>query len=93
MPVLTMREALNQALHEEFERDANVLLLGEDVSGGAGGTSGEREASGGIFGVSAGLLPKFGAERVIDTPISESAIVGAAVGASLAGKQIGRAHV
>ena len=53
--------------------------------GGAGGTSGEREASGGIFGVTKGLLPAFGAARVIDTPISESAIVGAAAGAALAG--------
>ena len=60
-------------------------MLGEDVSGGAGGTSGEREASGGIFGVTKGLLPRFGEDRVIDTPISESAIVGAAGGAALAG--------
>ncbi len=85
MPQLTMRDALNQALHQEMARDERVIVLGEDVSGGAGGTSGEREASGGIFGVTKGLLPKFGAERVIDTPISESAIVGAAGGAALAG--------
>ena len=55
------------------------------VSGGAGGTSGEREAAGGIFGVTKGLLPKYGEQRVIDTPISESAIIGAAGGAALAG--------
>ena len=85
MPQLSMRDAINQALHQEMERDARVIVLGEDVSGGAGGTSGEREASGGIFGVTKGLLPRFGAERVIDTPISESAIVGAAAGAALAG--------
>ena len=85
MPQLTMRDALNQALHQEMARDERVILLGEDVSGGAGGTSGEREASGGIFGVTKGLLPKFGEGRVIDTPISESAIVGAAAGAALAG--------
>ena len=81
----SMRDAINDALHLEMARDPRVIVLGEDVSGGAGGTSGEREASGGIFGVTKGLLPKFGAERVIDTPISESAIVGAAAGAALAG--------
>jgi acetoin:2,6-dichlorophenolindophenol oxidoreductase subunit beta len=85
MPQLSMRDAINQALHQEMERDARVIVLGEDVSGGAGGSSGEREASGGIFGVTKGLLPRFGAARVIDTPISESAIVGAAAGAALAG--------
>jgi hypothetical protein len=85
MPQLTMRDALNQALHQEMERDERVIVLGEDVSGGAGGTSGQREASGGIFGVTKGLLPRFGEGRVIDTPISESAIVGAAAGAALAG--------
>ena len=81
------REAINETLHAEFERDANIFICGEDVSGGAGGSSGEREASGGIFGVTAGLLPKFGEHRVIDTPISENTIVGMAVGASLAGKR------
>ena len=85
MPQLSMRDAVNQALHQEMARDPRVIVLGEDVSGGAGGTSGEREASGGIFGVTKGLLPRFGAGRVIDTPISESAIVGAAAGAALAG--------
>jgi pyruvate dehydrogenase E1 component beta subunit len=81
----SFRDALNEALHLEMARDPTVIVLGEDVSGGAGGTSGEREASGGIFGVTKGLLPKFGEHRVIDTPISESAIIGAAGGAALAG--------
>jgi pyruvate dehydrogenase E1 component beta subunit len=85
MPQLSMRDAINQALHQEMERDERVIVLGEDMSGGAGGTSGQREAAGGIFGVTKGLLPKFGELRVIDTPISESAIVGAAAGAALAG--------
>jgi len=85
VPVISMRDAINQALHQEMQRDPRVIVLGEDVSGGAGGTSGEREAAGGIFGVTKGLLPKFGEQRVIDTPISESAIVGAAGGAALAG--------
>ena len=81
----SFRDALNEALHLEMARDSSVIVLGEDVSGGAGGTSGQREASGGIFGVTKGLLPKFGEDRVIDTPISESAIIGAAGGAALAG--------
>ncbi len=85
MPVLTMRDAINQALHQEMERDPRVIVLGEDVSGGAGGSSGQREAAGGIFGLTKGLHPKYGDARVIDTPISESAIIGAAGGAALAG--------
>ncbi len=85
MPQLSMRDAINQALHQEMARDERIIVLGEDVSGGAGGTSGQREAAGGIFGVTKGLLPRFGEDRVIDTPISESAIVGAAAGAALAG--------
>jgi pyruvate dehydrogenase E1 component beta subunit len=80
-----MRDALNAALFEEMERDERVIVIGEDVSGGAGGTSGTRDAAGGVFGVTKGLLPQFGEDRVIDTPISESAIVGLANGAALAG--------
>lgn len=87
MAIKTYREALNEVMHSEMERDSNVFVCGEDISGGAGGTSGEREASGGIFGVTSGLLPRFGEDRVIDTPISENTIVGMAVGASLAGKR------
>ena len=88
MPQKSMRDAINDALHAEMARNPSIIVLGEDVSGGAGGTSGQREASGGIFGVTKGLLPKFGADRVIDTPISESAIVGAAAGAALAGLRL-----
>ncbi len=83
--VITFREALNEALHEEMERDPTVLVLGEDVAGGAGGTGDTVEAAGGIFGVTHGLARAFGRDRVIDTPISESAIIGAANGAALAG--------
>jgi pyruvate/2-oxoglutarate/acetoin dehydrogenase E1 component len=85
MPKRTMREAINGALHLEMARDPSVIIIGEDVSGGAGGSSGQRDAAGGVFGLTKGLLPKFGEDRVIDTPISESAIVGAANGAALAG--------
>ena len=86
MAVMTIRDAINQTLHNEMERDENIILLGEDVVGGAG-TAGGPEAIGGIWGTSQGLFKKFGADRVIDTPISESAIVGAAAGAALAGKR------
>lgn len=86
MAVKTFREALTEALHLEMERDPSVVVLGEDVSGGAG-AAGQRDAAGGVFGVTSGLLPKFGEERVIDTPISEAAIVGAANGLALAGKR------
>ena len=85
MRQLSMRDAINEALHLEMARDPRVIVLGEDVSGGAGGTSGQRDPAGGVFGVTRGLLPRFGEDRVIDTPISESAIIGAANGAALAG--------
>ena len=69
-----------------MERDPNVIVLGEDIVGGMG-TAGGPEAIGGIWGTTGGLFGKFGADRVIDTPISESAIIGAAAGAALAGKR------
>lgn len=84
MPVKTMRDALNEALHQEFERDPSVFVIGEDVAGGRGG-SGEEDCVGGIFGVTRGLMTRFGGDRVIDTPISEAAIIGAASGAALCG--------
>ncbi len=85
MPIKTYRDALNEALHQEFERDERVFILGEDVSGGQAGSAGVVDAAGGIFGVTKDLVNKFGVDRVIDTPISESAIIGAANGAALAG--------
>ena len=74
MPVITYLDAIRQGIWEEMERDPSVFLLGEDIG-----------VYGGAFKVTEGMLEKFGAERVIDTPISESAIVGAAVGAALMG--------
>ncbi len=74
MAETTYIEAINQAMAEEMARDERVFLIGEDVG-----------AYGGAFKTSAGLLERFGAERVIDTPISEMAIVGAASGAALMG--------
>ena len=86
MAVMTVRDAINRTLHDEMERDPNIFVLGEDVAGGAG-TEGGQEAIGGIWGTTGGLIGKFGPKRVIDTPISESAIIGAAAGAALAGKR------
>ena len=80
----SFRQALNEALHFEMERDASVILMGEDVTGGAG-AKGEKDAWGGVFGVSRGLLAKFGPERIRDTPVSEAAFIGAAAGAALTG--------
>ena len=86
MAEMMIREAIAKTLHDEMLRDDNVVVLGEDIVGGMG-TEGGPEATGGIWGTSPGLFDKFGAARVIDTPISESAIVGAAAGLALSGKR------
>jgi pyruvate dehydrogenase E1 component beta subunit len=65
-------------------RDDSVIVLGEDVCGGTG-ASGEKDAWGGAFGVTKGLLAEFGPDRIMDTPITESAFVGAAAGAAMTG--------
>jgi len=80
----TYRQAINEALRQEMERDPRVILMGEDVAGGLG-APGEQDAWGGPLGVTKGLMPRFGRDRVLDTPISESAFVGAAVGAAATG--------
>ena len=67
-----------------MERDPRVIMMGEDVSGGAG-APGEQDAWGGPLGVTKGLMPQFGRERVLDTPITESAFIGAAIGAAATG--------
>ncbi len=74
MSQTTYLEAIRQGIWEEMERDERVFILGEDVG-----------RYGGAFKVTAGMLERFGAERVLDTPISESAIVGAAIGAAYMG--------
>jgi acetoin:2,6-dichlorophenolindophenol oxidoreductase subunit beta len=86
MATMMYREAVLTTIAEEMERDSRVVVLGEDVVGGMG-TAGGPEAIGGIWSTSNGLYARFGADRVIDTPISESAIVGAAAGLALAGKR------
>lgn len=80
----TYRQAINEALRQEMRRDPNVILIGEDVAGGQGG-SGPAGEVGGVLGVTKGLYAEFGPDRVIDTPITESAIIGAASGAALTG--------
>ncbi|TET26633.1 MAG: alpha-ketoacid dehydrogenase subunit beta, partial [Candidatus Aminicenantes bacterium] len=66
---INMVQALNQAMAQEMERDERVLIMGEDVG-----------INGGVFRITEGLIDKFGESRVIDTPLAESAIVGAAIG-------------
>src|SRR5258708_16684081 len=84
MPQKSIRQALNEPLAQEMRRDPTIVVIGEDVSGGAG-TEGQRDAYGGVLGVTKGLIGEFGEARVIDTPITESAIMGAAAGAAVTG--------
>ena len=74
MAVMTYREALNEALREEIQRDPDVFLMGEEVA--------EYD---GAYKVSKGLLEEFGDKRVVDSPISELGFTGLCVGASMAG--------
>ena len=74
MPLITYRDALNQALREEMQRDPNVFLMGEEVG-----------VYQGAYKVSRGLLQEFGERRVIDTPITEEGFAGVGVGAAMVG--------
>ncbi|MEE8246206.1 MAG: alpha-ketoacid dehydrogenase subunit beta [Alphaproteobacteria bacterium] len=80
----SFRAAINEALAQEMRRDPTVVVMGEDNVGGMG-APGEDDAWGGVLGVTKGLAPEFGRERVLDTPISESAFIGAAAGAAATG--------
>jgi len=71
---LTMAQAISEAIGQEMERNPDVFVMGEDVG-----------AYGGIFGATGGLFNKFGGQRIIDTPISETAFIGAAIGAAAEG--------
>ena len=82
--ILSMKDAINEALDLEMRRDPTVIIMGEDIAGGAG-AQGEEDAWGGVLGVTKGLIGKYGAKRVMDTPLSESAYIGAAVGAAACG--------
>ncbi|WP_066553567.1 alpha-ketoacid dehydrogenase subunit beta [Croceicoccus bisphenolivorans] len=86
MTKMMYRDAVRNTIFQEMQRDPNVVVLGEDVVGGMG-TAGGPEAIGGIWSTSGGFYEAFGPDRVIDTPISESAIVGAAGGLALSGKR------
>ncbi len=74
MAEITYLQAITEALREEMARDPRVYLIGEDVG-----------LYGGAFKVTKGLYEEFGEERIIDTPISESAIIGAAIGSAIGG--------
>jgi 2-oxoisovalerate dehydrogenase E1 component subunit beta len=74
MALKSLIEAVNEALHEEMERDPSVIVLGEDVG-----------VHGGVFRATDGLQQRFGADRVIDTPLAELSIVGVAIGAAMQG--------
>ena len=71
---LTYRDAMREAIRDAMQRDERVFLMGEDVG-----------PYGGSFGVSRGLLAEFGPDRIRDTPLSESAFVGAGIGAAIGG--------
>ncbi len=80
---ISMKQAINEALDLEMRRDPTVILMGEDIVGGTG-AHGEDDAWGGVLGVTKGLYAKHG-NRLMDTPLSESAYIGAAVGAAACG--------
>ncbi|MCL6708833.1 alpha-ketoacid dehydrogenase subunit beta [Pseudomonas sp. R2.Fl] len=83
---LSMSEAINEAMKLAMRKDENVILLGEDVAGGAEiDHLQDDEAWGGVLGVTKGLVQEFGRERILDTPISEAAYIGAAMGAAATG--------
>ena len=72
---INLKDAISEAIREEMERDERVFLLGEDI----------QDPFGGVFQITLGLTTQFGDRRVVETPISEAAIVGTAIGAAMAG--------
>ena len=82
---LSMVHAVGEAMRQAMEADAAVIVIGEDVVGGAGRGGTKENTMGGSFGATKSLFPLFGANRVRDTPISEAGFVGAGVGAAAAG--------
>lgn len=82
----TYLKAINEAIRLEMRRDPDVIIMGEDIAGGVGlQKDGIIDAWGGAFGSTKGLITEFGVDRVLDTPISETAFLGAAVGAAVSG--------
>ena len=83
---LRYREAINEALMQEMERDPSIIIMGEEIAGGAGREHlGIVDAWGGPFRTTVGLIQKFGSNRVKDTPLSEAAFIGTAIGAASTG--------
>ena len=82
---LSLVDAVGEAMRQAMEADENVIVMGEDVVGGAGRGGEKENTMGGSFGATKSLFPLFGANRVRDTPISEAGFVGAGVGAAAAG--------
>jgi pyruvate dehydrogenase E1 component beta subunit len=80
---ISFKQAVNEAIDQEMARDPSVIMMGEDIVGGSG-ADGEMDAWGGVLGVTKGLYAKYG-DRLLDTPLSESAYVGAAIGAAACG--------
>src|SRR6202008_2467535 len=80
---ISFKQAINEAIAQEMGRDETVIAMGEDNVGGMGG-DGEKDAWGGVLGITKGLYGKYG-DRIMDTPISESAFTGAAIGAAACG--------
>ena len=80
---ITIKEAIREALDQEMQRDPTVILMGEDIVGGTG-SPGADDAWGGAMGIYKGLFGKYG-NRLLDTPLSESAFIGAAIGAATCG--------
>jgi pyruvate dehydrogenase E1 component beta subunit len=80
---ISFKQAVNEAIDQEMARDPSVIMMGEDIVGGAG-AEGEKDAWGGVLGVTKGLYAKYG-DRLLDTPLSERAYVGAAIGAAACG--------
>lgn len=87
MSEMSFREGIRAAMADAMREDQDVVLIGEDLRGGKGGTNPDPdlEAFGGVFGVTQGLWGEFGDDRVIDTPITESALVGMSAGAAVTG--------
>src|SRR5690349_2283577 len=83
---MTYAQAINEGMRLEMRRDPRVILMGEDVAGGATVIGFESEdAWGGVLGVTKGIVQEFGRQRVLDTPITEAGFIGAAVGAAATG--------
>ena len=83
---LQYRQAIGEAIRQEMARDENVIIMGEEIAGGAGREDqGLSDAWGGAFRTTVGLIGEFGNQRVLDTPLSEAAFIGAAIGAASTG--------